>query len=133
VDLAKYGNAKKDVFDSFTYCVQVRKEMTIKFLTDHYKKVNEENKRRSMISKTGGLIKTLIVYGVVAFILGTAVYSRYMEIYHPESTETIEVKRIKAKSKMTPTGEELARMAKEREEQEAAQRRKFEQEINETY
>lgn len=131
-NLDKYGGPRKEVYDAFVYCVTRRKEMTIKFLTNHYTKVHEEERKRSMLSKSGGWIKNLIVWAVIAFIVGSSVYSKYQEHVGVPQTD-LETRKMQAKSKIIPTGEELARMATEREAQEAAQRRRFEKEIDERY
>jgi len=76
----------------------------------------------------------LIVYGAMVLIVGSALYQRWNEENNPELELTKVQKKIeKAKSKMTPTGEELARMAAEKEAKESQKRSKFEQEISMTY
>lgn len=79
-------------------------------------------------------MRTLLVWSVSAFIIGGSLYSKYKETYHPEIAEEAErVKQAGKRPKMTPSAEDLTRLAKEREAKEDEMRRKFEQEINEKY
>lgn len=122
------------MWESFQYCITKRKDMTIKFITDHYNKVNEDKKKRSIARKAGGWMQTLIVYGVVVAIVGSSFYANYKAIKDPQAAETeMKLKRTRAKTKMTPTGEEYARQAAAREAEEEARRRKFEQEVDKAY
>lgn len=111
-----------------------RKEDTLKYVRDYAERLRADQAKRSIVSKLSVWIKNLIVWGIMAAIIGSVLYSHYVEANNPEAESVkMQAKVEMAKSKMTPTGEELARMAEEREAREAEQKRQFEQEINKTY
>ena len=111
-----------------------RKDDTIRYMKEYQDRVNAELAKQSYARKAGGWISNLIVYGTMALIVGGALYQQWNEQNNPElELAKVQTKIEKAKSKVTPTGEELARMAAEKEAREAQKRSKFEQEISNTY
>lgn len=103
-------------------------------MKEYQDRVNADLAKQSYAKKASGWISNLIVYGTMALIVGGALYQQLNEHNNPEvEIAKVQAKIQKAKSNMTPTGEELARMATEKEAREAAQRSKFEQDINQTY
>lgn len=49
----QYGKARRDVYDSFVYVVNRRKEDTLKYFKDYAEKLRA---KRSIVSKVGGVI-----------------------------------------------------------------------------
>jgi len=104
------------------------------YMKEYQDRVNAELAKQSYARKAGGWISNLIVYGIMALIVGGALYQEWNEQNNPElELAKVQAKIEKAKSRVTPTGEELARMAAEKEAREAQKRSKFEQEISKTY
>lgn len=119
VDLSKYGSARPDCIDSFRFVVERRKQDTIEFMTNFYTKLNSTNKAKSVVTKAGGWMRTLLVWGVSVFIVGSALYQKYNETYHPEIAEAANEAKVKeTRTKLRPTADDLTRRAEERERQE---------------
>ena len=65
------------MFDAYRYVVYLRALYTTSYMTDRFTKKKQAEDGRSCISKCGSLVKTLIVYGVVAAFMIPLIYETY--------------------------------------------------------
>jgi hypothetical protein len=63
-----------DVFESFVFTINRRKDDTIKYMKEYQDRVNADLAKRSYAKKASGWISNLIVYGTMALIVGGALY-----------------------------------------------------------
>ena len=66
-----------EVYDAFRYVVYMRTSFTSKYMTDRFQKKKEIKENRSCLSKCGSMLKTLIVFGVVAGFTIPLLYELY--------------------------------------------------------
>ena len=78
-------------------------------MTDRFRKKKEVEQGRSCISKCGSLLKTLIIYGIVAALMIPSIYEIYNKLMNDgKSAITVDDEIITTKGKSDMTPEEIA-------------------------
>ena len=80
-------------------------------MTDRFRKKKEVEQGRSCVSKCGSLLKTLIVYGIVAAVMIPSIYELYNKLMNDGKTTLItddEIITTRGKGKGDMTPEEIA-------------------------
>ena len=75
--LARFGKPDKDTFNAYKYVIYKRSRKTVEYMRNLYQKRKEAQDNRSCLGKCGSMIKSLIVYAIVAVILIPALYELY--------------------------------------------------------
>jgi len=84
--LAAFGKADPYVLESYKYVVYLRATSTTEFLTKKATLVKEVEKGRSCIAKCGSLIKTLMVYAIVACFLIPILYETFNRLMNKDKS-----------------------------------------------
>ena len=82
-DFDQYGKARGDVYESFVHVVSRRKEDTLKYIREYTDRLKADEAKRSIAAKAGGWVSNLIVWGAMAAIVGSVLYSHYLEANNP--------------------------------------------------
>ena len=75
-----YGGPDPEVFEAYKYVLYNRIKDTKAFMKQRLLDKKKATEERSCISKCGSLIKTLIVYSVVAAFVIPAIYEIYTKL-----------------------------------------------------
>lgn len=112
-ELANFGKANPGTLAAFQYIIWMRIHYTTEFLTKRYNEKNEVIKGRSCIGKCGSMIKTLIIWAVVAVFLIPALVEMYNKVSNNgKSISEQEFETINAKRDSGPmTPEDIAKRA----------------------
>lgn len=116
--LNSFGKPDPEIFDSYRYVVYLRALYTTNYMTERFTKKKQVEDGRSCIAKCGSLIKTLLIYGVVAAFMIPLIYELYQKLTSNGKSAIFdglddEIVTTKGKSDMTP--EEIAQHAAEME------------------
>ena len=84
----------------------------------------KKEKERSMMAKCGSMVKTLMIYGAVAGVVGPMIYSLYKErMQSAEADEFEEMARRASSSEEQMNPEDIRKQAEEQEAEEMAKQR----------
>lgn len=109
--LDSFGKPLPEVFDAYRYVVYLRSKYTTEYMTNRFQKKKEVEQGRSCISKCGSLLKTLIVYGIVAAVMIPSIYEIYTKLTNDGKSALVEDHEIITTSKKDLTPEEIAERA----------------------
>lgn len=79
VDLSSFGGPDPDFFKAFKWVISRRKAATLAYLTEKELTKQRKEKERSSVAKCGSMVKTLLMYGAVAGVVGPMIYALYKE------------------------------------------------------
>jgi len=68
------GAPDSDIFDSYRYILELRKQQMIIHAQERKDKEKAEQAKRSCLAKCTSLLKTLVIYAIVLGIVGTIGY-----------------------------------------------------------
>ena len=122
------------IFDAFRYVVYLRASYTTNYMKDRFQKKKDLTDNKSCFMKCGSLLKTLIVYGVVAAFLipmGMELYSKLTKDGKSAFEDEYEIITTKSKDgkKTDMTAEEIKQRAVDEENERLA---KFNQKMKDS-